>query len=183
MKYFYFSTNLDIQDNLLRYKDKSIIIYNENYDHKNIISKINLINLRKFCKNKNIKFYIVNNIKLAFEYAADGLIITSKNTRPIYNFNKKIIIIGIVHNQREYYQKKLQKCDYIFFSPIFLNAKYSINKILGTLKFNLISLNWKIKILALGGINEKNFNKIQLTRSSGIGAINFFLKKKPVTQL
>lgn len=183
MKHFYFSTNLDIQDNLLRYKDKSIIIYNENYDHKNIISKINLINLRKFCKNKNIKFYIVNNIKLAFKYAADGLIITSKNTRQIYNFNKKIIIIGIVHNQREYYQKKLQKCDYIFFSPIFLNGKYSINKILGTLKFNLISLNWKIKILALGGINEKNFKKIRLTRSSGIGAINFFSKKKPVTQL
>jgi hypothetical protein len=58
-----------------------------------------------------------------------------------------------------------------------LNKKYSINKILGVIKFNLISLNWKLKILALGGINEKNLKKLQLTRSYGIGAINFFKKK------
>ena len=182
MKYFYFSSSLDSQDNLLRYKDKSIIVYNENYDEKNILSKKNLINLRKFCKNKNIKFYIVNDLRLAFRYMADGIIITSNNKRPIYNFNKKIMKIGIVHTQREYYEKKQQKCDYIFLSPIFLNKKYSINKILGVIKFNLISLNWKIKVLALGGINEKNLKKIQLTKSCGIGAINF-LKKKPVTEL
>ena len=182
MKYFYFSSSLDSQDNLLRYKDKSIIVYNENYDEKNILNKKNLINLRKFCKNKNIKFYIVNDLRLAFRYMADGIIITSNNKRPIYNFNKKIMKIGIVHTQREYYEKKQQKCDYIFLSPIFLNKKYSINKILGVIKFNLISLNWKIKVLALGGINEKNLKKIQLTRTSGIGAINF-LKKKPVTEL
>ena len=183
MKYFYFSSSLDSQDNLLRYKDKSIIVYNENYDEKNILNRKSLINLRKFCKNKNIKFYIVNDLRLAFRYMADGIIITSNNKRPIYNFNKKIMKIGIVHTQREYYEKKQQKCDYIFLSPIFLNKKYSINKILGTIKFNLISLNWKIKVLALGGINEKNLKKIQLTRSYGIGAINFFLKKKPVTEL
>ena len=182
MKYFYFSSSLDSQDNLLRYKDKSIIVYNENYDEKNILSKKNLINLRKFCKNKNIKFYIVNDLRLAFRYMADGIIITSNNKRPIYNFNKKIMKIGIVHTQREYYEKKQQKCDYIFLSPIFLNKKYSINKILGVIKFNLISLNWKLKVLALGGINEKNLKKIQLTKSYGIGAINF-LKKKPVTEL
>lgn len=181
MKYFYFSFNLDFQDNLLKYKDKSIIAYNENYDEKNIIHRKNLINLRKFCKNKNIKFYIINNLRLAVRYMADGIIITSNNKRPIYNFNKKIMKIGIVHTQREYYEKIQQKCDYIFLSPIFINKKYSIYKILGVIKFNLISLNWKIKTLALGGINEKNLKKIRLTKSIGIGAINFFLKKKPVT--
>jgi thiamine monophosphate synthase len=73
MKYFYFSSNLNYQDNLLRYKDKSIIIYNENYNDKNFINEKNLINLRKFCKNKNIKFYIINDIKFAFRHKADGL--------------------------------------------------------------------------------------------------------------
>jgi thiamine-phosphate pyrophosphorylase len=180
MKYFYFSSNLNYQDNLLRYKDKSIIIYNDNYKDKNFINEKNLINLRKFCKNKKIKFYIMNDIKFAFRYKADGLIITSNNKRLIYNFNKKILKIGIVHTQREYYEKKQQKCDYIFLSPIFLNKKYSVNKILGILKFNLISLNWKIKILALGGISEKNVKKIRLTRSDGIGAITFFKKKGPL---
>ena len=51
---------------------------------------------------------------------------------------------------------------------------------LGILKFNLISLNWKIRILALGGINKKNLKKIKLTKSTGIGAITFFKKKGPL---
>jgi thiamine-phosphate pyrophosphorylase len=122
----------------------------------------------------------MNDIKFAFRYKADGLIITSNNKRPIYNFNKRIVKIGIVHTQKEYYQKKQQKCDYIFLSPIFLNKKYSVNKILGILKFNLISLNWKIKILALGGISNENVKKIKLTKCAGIGAITFFKKKGPL---
>jgi thiamine-phosphate pyrophosphorylase len=183
MKYFYFSSNLNYQDNLLRYKDKSIIIYNDNYNDKNYINEKNLISLRKFCKNKNIKFYIMNDIKFAFKHKADGLIIASNNKRPIYNFNKRILKIGIVHTQKEYYEKKQQKCDYIFLSPIFLNKKYSVNKILGILKFNLISLNWKIKILALGGIINENVKKIRLTKSAGIGAVTFFKKKGPLQNL
>jgi len=183
MKYFYFSSNLNYQDNLLRYKDKSIIIYNDNYNDKNFINEKNLISLREFCKNKNIKFYIINDIKFAFRYKADGLIITSDNKKPIYNFNKRIVKIGVVHTQKEYYEKKQQKCDYIFLSPIFFNKKYSVNKILGTLKFNLISLNWNIKILALGGISKENLKKIRLTKSIGIGAITFFDKKKGPLQI
>jgi len=183
MKYFYFSSNLNYQDNLLRYKDKSIIIYNDNYNDKNFINEKELINLIKFCKNKKIKFYIINHLKFAIRHKADGLIITSNNKRPIYNFNKRIVKIGIVHNQREYYEKKQQKCDYVFLSPIFFNKKYSVNKMFGILKFNLISLNWQIKILALGGISNENLKKIKLTRSAGIGAITFFKKKGPLQRL
>ncbi len=179
MKYFYFSSSLNFEDNLLRYKDKSIIIYNE----KNSINEKKLIKLREICKSRNVKFYIINDIKFAFKYKADGLVITSNNKRSIYNFNKRIVRIGVAHTQKEYYQKKQQKCDYIFLSPIFFNKKYSANKILGMLKFNLISLNWKIKILALGGISEKNLKKIRFTRSVGMGAITFFKKKGPLQTL
>ena len=176
MKYFYFSSSLNFEDNLLRYKDKSIIIYNE----KNSINEKKLIKLREICKSKNVKFYIINDMKFAFKYKADGLVITSNNKRSIYNFNKRIVRIGVAHTQKEYYQKIQQKCDYIFLSPIFFNKKYSANKILGMLKFNLISLNWKIKILALGGISEQNLKKIKFTRSVGMGAITFFKKKGPL---
>lgn len=176
MKYFYFSSSLNFEDNLLRYKDKSIIIYNE----LKSVNEKKLIKLREICKSKNIKFYIINDIKFAFKYRADGLVITSDNKSIIHNFNKRIVRIGVAHTQREYYQKIQQKCDYIFLSPIFFNKKYSTNKILGILKFNLISLNWKIKILALGGISEQNLKKIKFTRSAGMGAITFFKKKGPL---
>ena len=53
-------------------------------------------------------------------------------------------------------------------SPIFYNKKYSPNKILGPIKFNLITLNWDCKICALGGIKLNNLKKINLTRVKAI---------------
>ena len=54
-------------------------------------------------------------------------------------------------------------------SPIFYNNKYSHNKILFVPRFNLITLNWKKNIAALGGINFKNLKLINLTKSKSIG--------------
>ena len=65
--------------------------------------------------------------------------------------------------------KEKQKCKTIFLSPIFYNEKYSKNKILNIIKFNLITLNWKNNIGALGGIKFKNLKLINLTRSKSIG--------------
>ena len=54
-------------------------------------------------------------------------------------------------------------------SPIFYNKKYSSNKLLYVPRFNLISLNWKTNICALGGISNKNIKLINLTRSNSVG--------------
>ena len=48
-------------------------------------------------------------------------------------------------------------------SPLFSNKKYSENKILNVLKFNLISQNWNRNLCALGGINDANIRRIKLT--------------------
>ena len=56
-------------------------------------------------------------------------------------------------------------------AQIFSNPKYSKNKILDVIKYNLISLNWKIITCALGGINFKNYRKIKCTKSNQVGFI------------
>jgi hypothetical protein len=69
-------------------------------------------------------------------------------------------------------------------SPIFYNHKYSQNKILNVCKFNLISLNWKNKICALGGITKNNLKKIKMTKAGAIGFISLIKddsKKNPPT--
>jgi thiamine monophosphate synthase len=53
-------------------------------------------------------------------------------------------------------------------SPLFSNKKYSENKILNVLKFNLICRNWNKKSCALGGINEENIRRIKLTIATSI---------------
>ena len=60
---------------------------------------------------------------------------------------------------------------------------YSYNKKLEVIKFNLLSKNWKINIIALGGIKSGNIKKISLTKTVGFGGISFFEDKNPAHNL
>jgi len=62
-------------------------------------------------------------------------------------------------------------------SPIFYNEKYSVNKILNPIKFNLISLGWKIDLCALGGLTEENIGKIKMTKAKAIGVKSLVNKR------
>jgi thiamine monophosphate synthase len=74
----------------------------------------------------------------------------------------------------DYYRKIFQGCSAVFLSPIFFTNKYSYNKKLEVIKFNLLSKNWKVNIMALGGIKSKNIKMISLTKAVGFGGISFF---------
>ena len=130
-----------------------------------------MFSILNFVKYNKIPFFIIDNAKLATKYKANGIFLTSKN-RSLTNITKgshRIEVIGSAHNQYEYFIKERQGCSTIFLSPIFYNKKYSLNKILHTLRFNLITLNWKKSIGALGGISLRNLKLISLTKSESIG--------------
>ena len=135
-----------------------------------ILDKNSLI-ISKFAKKERIPLFFTDNLKDAIKNKAHGIFLTSKYKVLKNNIKKttKLEVIGSAHNQYEYYIKKKQNCSTIILSPIFYNRKYSSNKILYTTRFNLISLNWKTNICALGGISSKNIKLINLTRCKSIG--------------
>lgn len=176
--------NENIRRNILKFSNISIIIQNDLNNRSYKIENDNLYEIIKFCKKKNIKFYISNNLQLALKTKANGLFIDSLNKSIFRKFYKKNFkIIGAAHNQVEYYFKQEQNCNLVFLSPLFFNYKYSINRILGPIRFNLITRNWITDIGCLGGINMKNLKKIKLLRTNAIGFISLIKnleKKKPV---
>ena len=135
-----------------------------------ILDKNSLI-ISKFAKKERIPFFFTDNLKDAIKNKAHGIFLTSKHKVLKNNIKKttKLEVIGSAHNQYEYYIKKKQNCSTIMLSPIFYNKKYSSNKILNVSRFNLISLNWKTNICALGGISSTNMKLINLTRSKSVG--------------
>ena len=138
---------------------------------KLIISEKNFSSILAFAKRNKISYFITDNTKLAIKHKAYGIFITSsnKNLSSIPRSARKIEIIGSAHNQQEYSIKEKQQCSIIFLSPIFYNKKYTLNKILHINKFNLITLYWKKKIGALGGINIKNLKLLSLTKAKCVG--------------
>jgi len=171
---FYFFTshiNEQISKNVLKFK-KIAVVYNET----SVNDLKNFLIIKKFCKYNNLKLYILDNLRVAYQFNLDGLVLSHNNKRVIFlnkiNYKKEFKIIGKVHNQREYYFKKRQNCKSIILSPIFSNKKYSDHQLLGVVRFNLISNYWVENKFAMGGINLSNIKRINETRVQGIGFNN-----------
>jgi thiamine monophosphate synthase len=166
-----------IEKNILKFNNISIIVDIDHNNNKNLEKEISII---QFAKKNKIPFFFKNNFQKCIKHKADGIFIDSFNKRIIKPIllKKKFSIIGIAHNQLEYVQKIRQNCAVLMLSPLFYNEKYSVNRILGILKFNNKALNWKIKLCALGGINYENLRKIRLTKSEGIAFKKFITTQK-----
>jgi len=120
-----------------------------------------------------MKIYLSNNFKLAIKLGFDGAYIPSFNRSIVhlnYELKKKFSILGSAHNIKELRLKEKQKVDLIFISSIFKKNK----NYLGLHKFIKLKKLTNKNVIALGGINRKNINKINLTNCFGFAAISFF---------
>lgn len=174
---YYFVDTFNLAD-LLKLSRNLNIIY-RNYNDVGHFK--NLIKLKLFCKKNNNKLYLSNNIKLALKLGLNGVYLPSFNNQlnyvGKYSLPKNFKIVGSAHNLKEIRIKEAQQCSEIFLSPLFLTKNYQ--KSLGIIKFNLLSMNSRKKVVALGGIREGNLKKVFLLKVNGIAGISLFKKKAP----
>ena len=79
--------------------------------------------------------------------------------------------MGSAHNLKEIKIKEKQGAQIIFLSPLFKTNKK--NKFLGSIKFNMLSKMTDKKLIALGGINQANIQKLFLLNAYGFASISF----------
>ena len=98
--------NSSIEERIKKIKQPVII-----YENKTIPSE-NFFKILKFCKKNKTKLYIQDNLKTVIKYKLNGMVISSENkiiSKSLFSQIKKIEILGKVHNQLEFYQKKKTK--------------------------------------------------------------------------
>ena len=142
-----------------------------------------IVKIKIFCKRNNKKFYLSNNVTLAKSLGLDGVYIPSFNT--LLNSNhlnekKEFLKIGSAHNVSEIKIKEKQGVKLLFIAPIF--KKKGTSKFLDCVKFNNLAKNTTLKIIALGGINEKNITRLKLTKAYGFASITLFNEKPTLTK-
>ena len=170
---YYFINRFD-KNNINKLNKNIALIYrnyNKNLD-KNLIIKI-----KKYCNLKKRKLFLANNIKLALKFGLDGVYLPSFNNslRHLnYPKRKNFFVIGSAHNHKEIKEKELQNVDIIFLASLFSKKK----TYLGFNKFKLLTKLTKKKIIALGGINDKNFRNLKLLDIYGYSGITLFSTKK-----
>ena len=166
---YYFINKFDT--NNIDKLDKNTGIILRNYSSKNNIDTI--LNLKEFCKKKGFKFYLSNDVRLALNLNLDGAYIPSfnKNTKHLsFTLRRKFLIFGSAHNIKELKIKEKQKVKIIFLSSIFKQNK----NYLGLNKFKLLAKLTSIKVVALGGIANKNIKKLNLLDCFGFAGISYF---------
>ena len=172
LKKYYFINKFDPKD-LIKLNKNIILIY-RNYTSKTDEKVI--FNIKQFCKKHRRKLYISNDFKVAIKYNLDGLYLPSfnKDLIPVSYFSRKNFdIVGSAHNIKEINYKNLQGVSKIFISSIFKRKK----TYLGLYNFKKLSKLSTTKVVALGGINERNLKKLKIIGVFGFAAISFFQKK------
>tara|TARA_X000001036_G_scaffold438538_1_gene486638 strand:- start:1016 stop:1546 length:531 start_codon:yes stop_codon:yes gene_type:complete len=167
---YYFINKFDT--NVIDQQDKLTTIIYRNYKFKKV-DELSLIKVKDFCKNKGLKFFLSNNIKLAIKLNLDGAYIPSFNksfAHLSYTLNKKFKIIGSAHNLKEIKIKELQKVDKIILSSLFKKNK----NYLGINKFKNLSNLTKKKVVVLGGVNNNNIKILNLLNKSEFAGISYF---------
>jgi len=167
---YYFLDNFDTKN--IDKVDKQTVIIFRNYQLKKKDETL-LLKIKKYCKNRKIKFYLSNNVKLAIKLDLDGAYIPSFNKsfkHLNYSLKKKFEIIGSAHNISEIRLKETQKVNKIFISSLFKKNK----NYLGLNKFRLLcSLTMK-QTIVLGGVSKKNIKKLMLLNFPEFAGISYF---------
>jgi thiamine-phosphate pyrophosphorylase len=153
-------------------QDKQTTVIYRNYSSKSTDEKL-ILRIKKYCKKKDIKFYLSNNIKLANKLNLDGAYIPSfnKNTKHLaFSYKKNFDIVGSAHNLKEIKIKEKQKVNKIFLSSLFKKNK----NFLGINKFRLLSKLTNKKIVVLGGVSKENVKKLKILDQSEFAGISYF---------
>ena len=166
---YYFINKFD-QSHIDKLDRETTVIF-RNYNQ--IIDKELILRLKNYCKKKGNKFLLSNNVKLAIHLDLDGAYISSFNVdkrQLSFSLKKNFIILGSAHNIYEMRTKELQNVKLYFLSSIFKKNK----NFLGIYRFKLLSNLSKKPIIALGGISDNNFKKLNLIKCLGFAGISFF---------
>jgi len=147
--------------------------------------------IREITKRKGANLIINDRVDIAIAVDADGVHLGWKSleigiVRRMIGLDK---LIGFsAHSLREAERAENSGADYVTISPIFdtVNKDYFI-KPLGVDEIAKIKERINIPVIALGGINENNVNKVLKNGADGIAAISAILlsnsPKQTVTRI
>ena len=104
LKNYYFID--DFNKDHIRSLNKNIGIIYRNYSEKYNQEKI--LEIKKFCKKINKKFFLANDVNLTDKLNLDGAYIPAfNNSLSVYKLkNKNMLLLGSAHNLKEICQKK-----------------------------------------------------------------------------
>ena len=137
--------------------------------------------IKKICKKYKVKFIINDDPFLAVKLDADGCHLGQKDMN-IKNA-KKILgkkIVGVTcHNSINLAKKAIKyRASYIAFGAFYLSRTKKTKYVASTDILNKVRKFTKTSIVAIGGINSKNYKKLLLNNANFLAISSYIWKNK-----
>ena len=179
-KSFYNILNLVLKTNKVKFFQ--LRLKNQRIEKKIIIAK----KVLKICKRNKVKFIINDDPLLALKVNADGCHLGQKDMA--INEAKKILknkIIGVTcHNSIKLAKKALLNgANYIALGSFYKTKTKKVIYKANTTTLNKIKKSLKIPVVAVGGINEKNYKHLLLNKADFLAISGYIWKNKKLGPL
>ena len=179
-KSFYNILNLVLKTNKVKFFQ--LRIKKQRIEKKIIIAK----KVLKICKRNKVKFIINDDPLLALKVNADGCHLGQKDMA--INEAKKILknkIIGVTcHNSIKLAKKALLNgANYIALGSFYKTKTKKVIYKANTSTLNKIKKSLKIPVVAVGGINEKNYKHLLLNKADFLAISGYIWKNKKLGPL
>ena len=115
---------------------------------------------------------------LAARIGADGVHLPERaaiKARGVRRARPTWIVTAAAHSGAAIVRARRSGVDAVFVSPIFASASPSAGRPIGALRFAALTIEAKLPLVALGGINAKTARRLARTHAAGIAAIEAFL--------
>ena len=139
------------------------------------------IKVKKICRRKKVKLIVNDDPILAKKIGADGCHIgqNDMNAKEAKNILKNKIVGVTCHNSIKLVKKAIKnKADYIalgaFYSSKTKKVKFKANFNV----LNSVKKITKVPLVAIGGINSKNYKKLLLNKADFLAISGFIWKNK-----
>ena len=137
--------------------------------------------IKKICKNNNVKFIINDDPWLAKKLNADGCHLGQKdmNIREAKGIIRKKIIGITCHNSIELAKRAIKsRASYLAFGA-FYASKTKKTKYRASIKIlNEVKKLTDIPIVAIGGINSRNYKKLLLNKANFLAISSYIWNNK-----
>ena len=179
-KSFYNILNLVLKTNKVKFFQ--LRLKKQRIEKKIIIAK----KVLKICKRNKVKFIINDDPLLALKVNADGCHLGQKDMA--INEAKKILknkIIGVTcHNSIKLAKKALLNgANYIALGSFYKTKTKKVIYKANTTTLNKIKKSLKIPVVAVGGINEKNYKHLLLNKADFLAISGYIWKNKKLGPL
>ena len=179
-KSFYNILNLVLKTNKVKFFQ--LRLKKQRIEKKIIIAK----KVLKICKRNKVKFIINDDPLLALKVNADGCHLGQKDMA--INEAKKILknkIIGVTcHNSIKLAKKALLNgANYIALGSFYKTKTKKVIYKANTSTLNKIKKSLKIPVVAVGGINEKNYKHLLLNKADFLAISGYIWKNKKLGPL